>query len=53
MLIGEVRDLDQTAAERVLEEQALAFERAKPYLLERWSGEAERSAQRERRRTRK
>ena len=57
VLIGEVRDLDQTAAERVLEEQALAFERAKPYLLERWSGEAapeaERGTKRQRPRTRK
>src|SRR2546422_5583964 len=34
-LIDEVRDLDQSGAERVVEEQALAFERAKPYLLER------------------
>jgi hypothetical protein len=36
-LIGEVKDLDQTGAERVVEQQALAFERAKPYLLERWA----------------
>src|SRR2546426_20392 len=34
-LIDEVRDLDQSGAERVVEEQALAVERAKPYLLER------------------
>jgi hypothetical protein len=34
--IGEVRDLDQAGAERVVEVQAASFERTKPYLLERW-----------------
>jgi glucosylglycerate synthase len=36
-LIGEVQGLDQAGAERVVEQQALAFEQAKPYLLERWA----------------
>src|SRR2546429_3903873 len=36
-LIGEVQGLDQTGAERVVEQQALAFEQTKPYLLERWA----------------
>ena len=36
-LIGEVQGLDQAGAERVVEQQALAFERAKSYLLERWT----------------
>jgi hypothetical protein len=36
-LIGEVKDLDQAGAERVVERQADAFEKAKPYLLERWA----------------
>ena len=36
-LIDEVKGLDQAGAERVVEQQALAFERAKPYLLERWA----------------
>ncbi|MGH2472211.1 MAG: glycosyltransferase [Candidatus Limnocylindria bacterium] len=36
-LIGEVQGLDQAGAERVVEQQALAFEQTKPYLLERWS----------------
>jgi hypothetical protein len=36
-LIGEVQGLDQAGAERVVEQQALTFEQAKPYLLERWS----------------
>jgi hypothetical protein len=36
-LIGEVQGLDQAAAERVVEQQALAFEQTKPYLLERWT----------------
>jgi hypothetical protein len=36
-LIGEVQGLDQAAAERVVEQQALAFEQTKPYLLERWA----------------
>ena len=36
-LIGEMQGLDQAAAERVVEQQALAFEQAKPYLLERWA----------------
>jgi hypothetical protein len=36
-LIGEVQGLDQTGAERVVEQQALAFEQMKPYLLERWA----------------
>jgi glucosylglycerate synthase len=35
-LIGEVQGLDQAAAERVVEQQAAAFEQTKPYLLERW-----------------
>jgi hypothetical protein len=35
-LIGEVQGLDQAGAERVVEQQALAFEQTKPYLLERW-----------------
>jgi len=34
--IGEVRDLDQAGAERVVEKQAESFERTKQYLLERW-----------------
>ena len=36
-LIGEVQGLDQAASERVVEQQALAFEQTKPYLLERWA----------------
>jgi hypothetical protein len=36
-LIGEVGGLDQAGAERVVEQQALAFEQTKPYLLELWS----------------
>ena len=36
-LIGEMQGLDQAAAERVVEQQALAFEQGKPYLLERWA----------------
>ena len=36
-LIGEVAQLDQAGAERVVEQQALVFEQTKPYLLERWS----------------
>ena len=36
-LIGEMQGLDQPGAERVVEQQALAFEQAKPYLLERWA----------------
>ncbi len=36
-LIGEMQGLDQAAAERVVEQQALAFEQTKPYLLERWA----------------
>ena len=36
-LIGEMQGLDQAGAERVVEQQALAFEQAKPYLLERWA----------------
>jgi hypothetical protein len=36
-LIGEVQGLDQSGAERVVEQQALAFEQTKPYLLERWA----------------
>src|SRR5213593_4563 len=36
-LIGEVQGLDQAGAERVVEQQALAFEQTKPYLLERWA----------------
>jgi hypothetical protein len=35
--IDEVRDLDHAAAEQAVEAQAVAFERAKPYLVERWS----------------
>ena len=35
-LIGEVSDMDQAGAERVVERQAESFERTKPYLLERW-----------------
>lgn len=36
-LIGEVQGLDQAGAERVVEQQAAAFEQTKPYLLERWA----------------
>ena len=36
-LIEEVKGLDQSGAERVVEQQAQAFERAKPYLVERWA----------------
>ena len=36
-LIGEMQGLDQDGAERVVEQQALAFEQTKPYLLERWA----------------
>jgi hypothetical protein len=36
-LIGEVQGLDQEGAERVVEQQAGAFEQTKPYLLERWA----------------
>jgi len=36
-LIDEVKDLDHAGAERVVESQALSFERAKGHLLERWS----------------
>jgi hypothetical protein len=36
-LIGEVQGLDQAAAERVVDQQALIFEQIKPYLLERWA----------------
>jgi hypothetical protein len=36
-LIGEVQGLDHDGAERVVEQQALAFEQTKPYLLERWA----------------
>jgi glucosylglycerate synthase len=36
-LIGEVGGLDQAGAERVIEQQALAFEQTKPNLLERWT----------------
>lgn len=36
-LIGEVQGLDQAGAERVVEQQATAFEQTKPYLLERWA----------------
>ncbi|HKW77667.1 MAG TPA: hypothetical protein VJQ09_01130, partial [Candidatus Limnocylindria bacterium] len=36
-LIGEVQGLDQSGAERVVEQQAIAFERAKSYLLGRWT----------------
>ena len=36
-LIGEVQGLDQAAAERVVEQQALAFEQTKPYLRELWA----------------
>ena len=36
-LIGQVKGLDHAGAERVVEQQALAFERSKPYLVERWS----------------
>jgi hypothetical protein len=36
-LIGEVQGLDQAGAERVVEQQAVAFEQTKPYLLERWA----------------
>src|SRR3989440_3259033 len=36
-LIGEMPGLDQAGAERVVEQQALAFEQMKPYLLERWA----------------
>ena len=36
-LIGEVQGLDQAGAERVVEQQALAFEQLKPYLVERWT----------------
>ena len=36
-LIGEMQGLDQPGAERIVEQQALAFEQAKPYLLERWA----------------
>jgi hypothetical protein len=36
-LIGEVQGLDQEGAERVVEQQAAAFEQTKTYLLERWA----------------
>jgi hypothetical protein len=36
-LLGEVRELDHAGAEGVVERQAFAFERMKPYLLERWA----------------
>ena len=36
-LLGEVRDLDQAGAERVVEAQAASFERLRPYLVERWA----------------
>jgi hypothetical protein len=36
-LIGEVKDLDTAGAEERIEAQALAFERLKPSLVERWS----------------
>src|SRR2546428_10089684 len=36
-LIGDVQGLDQAGAERVVEQQALAFEQTKPYLVERWA----------------
>ena len=36
-LIGEMQGLDQAGAERVVEQQAMAFEQTKPYLLERWA----------------
>src|SRR5205809_4556026 len=36
-LIGEVQGLDQTSAERIVDQQALIFEQTKPYLLERWA----------------
>ena len=36
-LIGEMQGLDQAGAERVVEQQAVAFEQTKPYLLERWA----------------
>jgi glucosylglycerate synthase len=36
-LIGEVQGFDQAGAERVVDQQALAFEQMKPYLLERWA----------------
>jgi hypothetical protein len=35
--IEEVRDLDSAGAERAVETQATAFERMKPWLLERWT----------------
>jgi len=35
--IDEVKGLDHAGAERIVEQQALAFERAKPYLVERWA----------------
>ena len=35
-LIDEMKGLDHAGAEGVVEQQALAFERAKPYLLDRW-----------------
>src|SRR5213592_1928019 len=38
-LIDEMKGLDQAGAERIVEQQALAFERAKPYLLDRWGSE--------------
>jgi len=36
-LIGEMQGLNQAGAERAVEQQALAFEQTKPYLLERWA----------------
>ena len=36
-LIDEVKELDSAGAERHVEAQALAFERFKPSLVERWS----------------
>src|SRR5437773_6427371 len=36
-LIGEVQGLDQTSAERIVDQQALIFKQTKPYLLERWA----------------
>ena len=35
--IDEVKGLDQAGAEQIVEQQAIAFERAKPYLVERWT----------------
>lgn len=35
-LVDDARDLDTREAERLVEEQAAAFEAAKPYLRERW-----------------